>query len=234
MSCHRIQNELSAYMDGDLSSAERDGVTVHLATCASCARHLRELREVSCALSCMPKMECPEPLAARVLDRLEVESRGPGLALLFRSALGARPFIVPSLLPAALVVMCTLSFILMLGNHDMRAVAQGGVFIGPSGSDANPSSPTEDVMAKAQDDNIFLDVQLLAMREQTIFVETGVARDGRVSWVRLLEGDQKTAAPILKELRLERCVPGRDEEGRPVAMRSFRLISAMEVRAPRT
>jgi hypothetical protein len=187
------------------------------------------------ALSGLPPLECPEPIANGVLDRMEVESRGPGLALLFRSALGGRPFMVPSLLPASLVVLSTLSAIFMVGDHDMQALsASTTAAMGPFGSDSNPSSPSGDVIPKNPNDNIFLDVELLRLEEQTIFVETGVAKDGSVSWTRLLEGDQKTAAPILKELRLERCVPGRDGDGRPVAMRAFHLISAIEVRAPRT
>jgi hypothetical protein len=67
--------------------------------------------------------------------------------------------------------------------------------------------------------------------EGSMFLETVVARDGRVSNVRLLEGDSARAQPFVDALRLERFEPGR-VRGRPVAVSLYRLISRVEVRSP--
>ena len=55
-------------------------------------------------------------MAARVLDRLEMEAetRRPALALLFRGFAAARPLMLPSLVPAALVLVSVLAGVLAL------------------------------------------------------------------------------------------------------------------------
>jgi len=102
------------------------------------------------------------------------------------------------------------------------------------GTEAKPFWVTEDLQGPKAGADMFLDQQLMGMGEQSIFVMTLVTRDGRVSEVKLLDGDSKTAAPIMDEIKMQRCLPGVDRAGRPVATRAFRLISSMEVRAPRT
>jgi hypothetical protein len=222
MSCTHVRSDFSAYLDGDLSDSRRAAVTAHVGSCAACAAHLDGLREAAGALRSLPRLCPPESLAASVLDRLEVESRGPGLALLFRPALSARPLMVPSLLPAALVLVCTLSFVLSLVAHDMKSTAQ-----------IRPWDAT-DTNASGSGTDIFIDEQLIGLAEQDIFVVTVVDKNGRVSYVKLIEGDQKTAYPIMHEMTLQRYEPGRDLNGQPVVTPTFQLISAIEVRAPRT
>jgi hypothetical protein len=220
-------------MDGDLAEARRVFVAAHLASCAGCAQHMGELRQVSAALGALPPMACHESLAAGVLDRLEVESRGPGLALLFRSALSARPLMVPSVLPAALVAVCMLSGIFMVGARDL-ATAQARTPM-----PAIASTATEDYLVSQAADaerspDIFVDEQFVKMQgQEDLFMETFVTLDGRV-WAKLIEGDSTTAAPIMRELTSQRTVPARSEDGKPMTLRTFRLISAVDVRAPRT
>jgi hypothetical protein len=135
------------------------------------------------------------------------------------------------MVPAAAVLVCTLSGILMMGARDMRSWAATRPPV--SAREAlSPFSTAEDSPRTAAD--IFMDEQLMGLSGQDIFIETTVAQDGRVSGAWLLEGETAAAAPILKELRLQRGVPGRDLAGRPVRMRAFRLITAVEVRAPLT
>jgi hypothetical protein len=230
MSCERIQGELSAYLDGDLAGARLHLVSAHLDSCAACKTHLQQLSAVSEELAALPHLVCPEPaLAVRVLDRLEIESRGPGLALLFRSAWAARPLFLPSVLPAALILVCTLSTVLMMGARDLRSTTAART--GPSG---NPFARVEPYMVPRSAADIFLDEQLVGLAEQNFFIETLVGQDGRVSQVNLIDGDSQMAAPILYQLRRQRVSPGRDDDGRPITARAFRLYTAMEVRAPIT
>jgi hypothetical protein len=221
-------------MDGDLAEPRRAFVAAHLESCEGCCRHVDELRQVSAALGALPELACRESLATGVLDRVEVESRGPGLALLFRSALSARPLMVPSVLPAALVAVSMLSGIFMVGARDL-ATAQARAPM-----PAIASTATEDYLVSQAADavrspDIFVDEEFVKMQlqGQDIFMETFVTLDGRV-WAKLLEGDTKSAAPIMRELTSQRSVPARSEDGKPMTLRTFRLISAVDVRAPRT
>ena len=50
MTCSKVRTSLSAMNDCRLREAERASVVEHLAECANCRRHERELRAVSLAL----------------------------------------------------------------------------------------------------------------------------------------------------------------------------------------
>jgi len=241
MSCGRVRRRLSAYFDGDLSVAESREVAAHLEACGGCAAVWRSLREAVSLLGGAPRLVPGERIATRVLDRLDVESRGPGLALLFRSALAARPLMLPSLAPAALVLVAVLAAALAL-DRDTRPeerIAKGsGAAWGPrlpaSGTEGNPLLLGAGVSLPRVRSSAGLTADVVAdLGDATLFVETVVARDGSVSMVRLLDGDSQRAEPVLDVLRRERFEPGR-YRGRPVAVSVYRLISSLEVWPPLT
>jgi len=240
MTCRGVRRRLSAYMDGDLRAAEAGRMAAHLEACAACGARWRSLRGALDALADLPRLEGSDGIASRVLDRLELERRGPGLALLFRRRGASRPLILPSLLPAALVLMVVLAGALALDRASdpgpLPDVATRGrgetweVRSAPSGSEGNPLFSSAGVTAPRARGAAFPDHLLTEMAEGTLFVETVVARDGSVSTVTLLNGDSRQARPLLEALRRERFEPGR-LRGRPVAVSVYRLISRMDVLA---
>jgi hypothetical protein len=240
MSCRGVRRRLSRHLDGELSGAEPREVAAHLETCSACAEVWRSLREAVSFLARAPRLEPGERIAARVLDRLEVESRGPGLALIFRSALAARPLMLPSLVPAALVLVTVLAAALALDGPRPRerfaldAGAAWDLGLPASGTEGNPLLLSAGVSLPQVRSRGGLTADVVAdLGEANLFVETVVARDGSVSLVRLLDGDSQRAEPLLDLLRRERFEPGR-YRGRPVAVSVYRLISSLEVRPPLT
>jgi hypothetical protein len=238
MSCRAVRGRLSAYMDGDLRAEEAGRVASHLEACAACGERWRSLRRAMGALTDLAPLDGSDGIASRVFDRLELERRGPGLALLFRRRGAARPLILPSLLPAAFILMAVVGGALVLGRATDTgplpevAVRGGGETWGrsaPSGSEGNPLFPSSTVTAPRARGTTFSDQVLTDMAEGSLFVETVVARDGSVFTVRLLNGDSMQARPLLDALRQERFEPGR-LAGRPVAVSVYRLISRMDVR----
>jgi hypothetical protein len=232
---------LSDHIDGDVDAGERSRVASHLADCPGCALHLETLQATLAELRSLPRLQASESLAFQVLNRLEVESYGPGLALLFRPAWMARPLILPSLVPAALVLVSVLAGALALGHEPRRGVSLAGsateARVAPPGTEANPLFPSAEVSVPRVRDTGRRELEetlLLAdLRQGSLFIETVVARDGRVVDVKLLDGQPAAAAAILKALRQERFEPGR-RRGRPVAVAVYRLISHMEVTASTT
>jgi hypothetical protein len=239
MKCRAVCRQLSFYLDGDLGSPESRAVASHLDQCDGCRRRLDELRAVSEALGDLPRLAPPVSLAVEVRDRLDVESRGPGLALLFRPAWRARPLMLPSLVPAALLLLLAVSaaFVLDRGPAVEQVLASVGEIdeLPPVwGTESNPLFPVAGVSVPRSRDSGDVPVdQLTEMAEGTLFVETIVARDGSVSSVHVIEGDSAGAAPLMEALWRERFWPGH-MNGRPVAVSVYRLISRMDVRAPLT
>jgi len=71
MLCDRIQDNLSAYIDGEAGPELTAEVDRHLRTCDNCRRLLDELRSVSAVLNSMPQHAAPATLAEDLQARLE-------------------------------------------------------------------------------------------------------------------------------------------------------------------
>jgi hypothetical protein len=234
MTCHDVRRRLSPLMDAELPLSEMRTVQAHLRTCDACADALASLRAGVDALRALPRLTLKESLAAEVRHRIEVQSRGPGLALLFRPAWMARPLIFPSLVPAALVLVSILAAVAALDRDPTQVVEHAvatAVYVPPSGTEGNPLFPSEDVSSpQVRTRGDLGDVAWADVPEGSLFVETVVARDGTVSDVTVLHGDSAFARRVMASLRREQFEPGR-RRGRPVAVSIYRLISHMEVRA---
>ena len=72
MSC-RIEQELTAYVDGELDEVTRQKVTAHLPTCASCRQTEMLLRNAVMELRGMPAFEASAQLRRDVMNRLDAE-----------------------------------------------------------------------------------------------------------------------------------------------------------------
>jgi hypothetical protein len=237
VSCRSVRPHLSAYLDGDLDPPSARRIGGHLDACGECRDALASLRDTLEALADLPRVACPERVADRVRERLEVERRGPGLALIFRPRGAARPLILPSLLPAGLVVVLAVGLAL-LASRDPRATLPAEIRVraevpavreAVSGTEGNPMFPSSQVaLPRARAGQGLSEKVLSEMDEGSAFFETVVARDGSVSAVTLLEGDQQRNQPLVDALRQTRFEPVR-VKGRPVAVSVYRLISRQNV-----
>jgi len=225
---------MSEWRDGELGRAAARAVSSHLRRCTECTRRADELRAVSSLLAGLPRLEAREPVAARVLDRLEMETeaRRPGLAVLFRGFAAARPLILPSLVPAGLILVCVLAGVLALDPGPLPEVhlAPGAWgFVPASGTEGNPLFPSADVSLPRETAALDLSPELLAGRgDGSLFVETVVARDGTVAGVTVLQGSAEGEEALVRALRRQRYEPVR-YRGRPVAVSVYRLISRVNV-----
>lgn len=225
MSCDAVREKLSPYLDGDLDGGDTRLVAAHLEACVGCASHWRSLRGALQALRQLPLLKPPEPLAPRVMARVEVESRGPGLA---RPTWKERPLIVPSLVSAALVFVCALTAAVLLDSAPRRLQDR---FTFDRGIDDRPlvllemHAPRLRAQALADD--------FVPSREDSHFFETVVTRDGLVAEVTLLSGRPADAGRLMNALRREPFEPAH-YRGRPVAVNVYRLISRLDVHAPET
>jgi anti-sigma factor RsiW len=238
MTCAGVRRRLSEWLDGDLEATRARAVSAHVESCSACARHAEELRAVSGLLAGLAQVEA-EPVEAPVALRLEIAggSRRPALAVLFRGMAAARPFILPSLVPAGCLLLLVFGGLLALDPGPLPEVrlAPGAWSAVPaSGTEANPLFPSAEVLLPQQLASLSLAPEVLAGHgEGSLFLETVVARDGSVAGVTLLDGDAGLEQPLIDALRQQRFEPVR-YRGRRVAVSVYRLISRMEVRSPRT
>jgi hypothetical protein len=242
MSCRAVRSHLSSYRDGELPAETTREVSLHLGSCDACGTHFRSYSSALGRLGALPRLSCDESIASRIQTHLEVETRGPGLSLLFRPVLSSRPLFLPSLVPAALVLLAMIAGVALLDHAADRLPPvyvrnTGHRWNGPMppwGSEGNPLFPSAtNSLPRSRQGDPLLPQALEQMGQINIFVEMVVDRDGRVSAVRLLDGDSYRAAPVLDLLRHQRFEPSL-VRGQPVAVSFYRLISGTEVRAPLT
>jgi anti-sigma factor RsiW len=239
MTCRGVRESLSEWLDGELEAGASRAVSAHLGGCASCSRHAAELRAVSGLLAELPSVDAAGPVESPLALRLEFaqNARRPGLAVLFRSFAAARPFILPSLVPAACLLLLGVGALLAVDPGPLPEVrlAPGAAWsvVPASGTEANPMALSAEMLLPQQLEAVSLPPEFADKGEDSFFLETVVARDGSVAGVTLLEGDSGLGQPLVEALRQQRFEPVR-YRGRRVAVSVYRLISRMEVRSPRT
>jgi hypothetical protein len=110
MTCERIEDLLSPYLEGDLGIDEMRLVDLHLEACPDCRSLLAALNETRSALSGFPELEISQPLRTRLRTiPAKTKRLRPSLDFLLR----------PSLQPvfgAAAVLMTLVSFYLFGPN----------------------------------------------------------------------------------------------------------------------
>jgi hypothetical protein len=70
MTCRQIENELSAFVDGELTDAVRAEVQAHLAGCERCRRRLAELERLSDGVARLPRLEATPRFVLVLFRRL--------------------------------------------------------------------------------------------------------------------------------------------------------------------
>lgn len=71
MSCAKVRNLLSAYVDGELESREMAAVRAHLQMCPSCCAECDEIRSIREKLHRLPQKAAPPDLLDRIKTRLQ-------------------------------------------------------------------------------------------------------------------------------------------------------------------
>ena len=193
MKCRTVRSRLSAYRDGDLTAEETRLVSLHLGSCEACGTHWTSWSDALDALSGLPQLQCDESIAARIQTRLEVETRGPGLSLLFRPVWSARPLFLPSLVPAVAVLLAVVAGVFLLDWEADRLPAvyvrnTGQSWNGPapmpaSGTEGNPLFPSEakSLPRTRPGDGMLTQALESVVGPSSLFVRTVVDRDGRIA-----------------------------------------------------
>lgn len=114
MSHFLVQNQLSGYVDGDLSPADLRRVEIHLRECEACRREYELLRQTVELLRALPSEPAPGGFADRVMERVAKErppSRGDGWGRVI-------PFPVRRVAPWALAASGLLAVGLAVSTRD--------------------------------------------------------------------------------------------------------------------
>ena len=73
MSDHYSQETIFAYLDQELTAAERERLQQHLESCQACQQELQQARALFARIEAVPEMQLSRDLAPSVVDRIEAE-----------------------------------------------------------------------------------------------------------------------------------------------------------------
>lgn len=125
MSHARLERQLSAYLDNELTAGEAREVRAHLEQCALCREELERLRQTKQLLGRLPERSVPDDLWDSLSERLqEAEFSG------YRSVRDVLRWVVrrPAVaVAAAALVIILIAFPLVKGRIDRLRAAEVGV-----------------------------------------------------------------------------------------------------------
>ena len=109
--CQSIRKKLSAYQDGEVTTAEKDAIEAHLRTCESCRKQHEALLQTYRMLRSLPEIEPAPGLCRRIVD-----SATRARESFWVRALGEALRWLPA--PAAMVALAVAGLLVgtMLGN----------------------------------------------------------------------------------------------------------------------
>src|SRR5262249_31136369 len=129
-------DQLSDYLDGELSDQEQRAVTAHVAECAECARTLGELRAVVERAQHLAPAEPSTDLWKAVADRIAVESERPVAAFGTRRRFS---FTWPELIAASILLVLVSGWAALRMNRPVpgRTASSADLQVGPDIVPAN-------------------------------------------------------------------------------------------------
>jgi anti-sigma factor RsiW len=109
--CQSIRKKLSAYQDGEVTSAEKDSIDAHLRTCEACRKQHEALLQTYRMFRSLPEIEPAPGLSRRIVDSA-TRAQEP----FWVRALGEAFRLFPA--PAAIVTLAAAGLLIgtMLGN----------------------------------------------------------------------------------------------------------------------
>jgi hypothetical protein len=131
MKCDRIQEDIKAYIDGELGWFARRRVARHLAHCAACKTEFEEITKLSLELRELPDAPVPDRLRSRVLSQIELkpaERHSPIRRLASLPAVGV--------LAAALIIFA------VAVTHEPLSQEQKKQTFGTSAAKQKPANPS--------------------------------------------------------------------------------------------
>jgi len=147
MRCKKVIRQLSAYLDGQLTAAEREAARSHIAGCARCRGEMEALERTAYAVADLPRLRAPSDLRDQVMAKLDgvapAEARPPQWRMYWGAA-------------AAVVFAVVIMLLITPRRTEPGAVAPaaknvpvGAVALADRGGSAAPKSADEKSLREA-------------------------------------------------------------------------------------
>ena len=115
MSCKKYKNYLNAFLDGEVTSAEKEDIETHIKSCSLCAESLNELKGIKMLLKAKaPRWEAGNELEQRIRSRLAEESSD---GFRFKSFISSFVFTPKRLVPVVTVIVALVLAFAVFWDH---------------------------------------------------------------------------------------------------------------------
>jgi hypothetical protein len=238
--CHRVREDLEAYVDNELAIDEQVAIQSHLQLCVPCRLEASELAEIGHALRVTPVADATPPeepgrLSSIVLERVRLEQE-LSFGVQLRDIFDDMHFVWAGLGATAAMVICIFASagVLHAASRERPDSLAGLIdYLANPGSNANPVRLHDSMAAPRA---AFDDAMPLPIEDTELAFAAVVTREGRVQNLDLLD-EQARALHVKPEVllsmlnaasrtRFEPAMAG----GAPVAVSLVWLVSTTTVK----
>jgi len=105
MRCRWVKKNMSAYIDGESSGADREAIDEHLKTCRGCRAELEALKSSVAFVGGLPEIEPTAGFEAAFRRKLRASEPAPAPAAPWIERILGTPYLRPALAATALLVL---------------------------------------------------------------------------------------------------------------------------------
>lgn len=129
--CQSVQDLLSAYLDGELTSEEQTFVSTHLQSCEDCQAEYQQLLQLKQAFANMPEVSLPEYFAADLHQKLlnVAEAEKQAVAPVIKPKKFWQRSWFPRTVAAAIVLCVGINVVHILYQEDGAGVSQNNLAV---------------------------------------------------------------------------------------------------------
>ena len=141
MKCKDIEKKLSAYLEGSVSSKEKEGVENHLSSCQSCGKVFEELKRTNALIKGLEQVEPPPWFTQKIMSciQAEQESKKSALQRLFYPL----HIKVPLEAFATVLIAVTAVYLFKASEPEMKRIHIPAVAEQAASKDEGSKEPTE-------------------------------------------------------------------------------------------
>lgn len=223
MKCGEAQSLFSPYLDGAITGTQMQALSLHVESCARCAREYALLQQSQRLLTSIGRRKAPADLALRLRVAISQEAalakRPPFQGLLVRFQNAVNAFMVPV---AAGLVSAILIFGVLMGFFALPAQLQA----------SNADVPLMLYTAPELQQSAFGGMTLNSISGDSLVIEAYIDANGRVQDYRIVSDpdDSKDLLPQVKNMLIFTTFRPATSMGRPTSGRAVLSFSKISVK----
>ena len=111
---HWKKSDISAYIDGELNTAQKTAFEEHAGSCVACTKEIQAMRNLQKTLKAMPRVSLPEQRKNAALQKILIQGRRNAVPSIGKKI---HAFLRPVLAAAAMLIIAMTAYFLVFDSQ---------------------------------------------------------------------------------------------------------------------